>query len=85
MAALSDADRVAEWAELMRDFSRDHETCSITKANLRAAVDAADVWVDANAAAFNTALPQPARGALSAAQKSRMLTRIVRRRYETGA
>lgn len=82
MAVLSDNDRLAEWAELMRDMSAVGESCSITKAQLRAAVDAADQWAEDNAASFNTAIPQPARGALTARQKARLLMRVIRRRYE---
>lgn len=82
MAVLSDADRAAEWAELMRDLSAAGEPCAVTKADLRAALNAADTWVDDNAASFNAAIPQPARGALTASQKARLLMRVVRRRYE---
>jgi hypothetical protein len=78
MAALSDDDRKEVWAELMRSLD-----CpgAITKTDLRAAVDAADAWVDANAASFNAALPQPARGGLTNRQKSALLTYVVQRRY----
>lgn len=79
MAALSSNDRAAEWAAFMRDTQG---AVSLTKAELRAAVDAIDDWVDANATAFNQAIPQPARGALTARQKARLLEHIVRRRFE---
>jgi len=82
MAVLPDADRVAAWAEAMRLMSDGHEPCSLTKAELRAAIDAVDVWVDDNATAYNTAIPQPARGALTTQQKARLLLLIVRRRFE---
>jgi hypothetical protein len=82
MAVLSESDRAALWAAWMRENS---ESCGITKADLRAAVDAADAWVDANAASFNSALPLPARTTLSSAQKARMLALIVRRRFDVGA
>jgi hypothetical protein len=85
MAVLSDNDRTDVWAELMRELSTDHETISITKADLRAAVNAIDVFLNDNAAAINTAIPQPARGALSASQKARLLVFVVRKRYITGS
>lgn len=85
MAVLSDADRLEEWADLMRDMSTAGESCSISKAELRAALNAVDQWVSDNAASLNSAIPQPARGALTAAQKARILVRVVRRRFETGA
>ena len=66
----------------MRDLSADREPCAVTKAELRADLDAADQWVDDNAASFNSALPQPARGALTASQKARLLMRVVSRRFQ---
>lgn len=82
MAVLADSDRVAIWADIMRLMSDERESCSITKTDLRAALNAVDDWVDANAAAFNSAIPQPARSALSARQKARLLAYVVRRRFE---
>jgi hypothetical protein len=78
MAVLADALRRALWAEFMQ-VNRDPVT--ITKADLRAAVDAIDAWLDANATALNTAIPQPARGALTAAQKARLLAMVALKRY----
>ena len=84
MAELSSAKRQELWAELMRELSADGETVGITKPELRAAVDALDTWLNDNAATINAALPLPARSALSAAQKARMLMFIVRYRYTEG-
>lgn len=42
----------------------------LTKAELFAAAGAVDDWIEANAAAMNAALPQPARGALNMPQKA---------------
>ena len=78
MAVLIDADRIALWAQWMR---LNTEACSITKADLRAAVNALDDFMDANATAVNTAIPQPARGALSTAQKARLLAYVVTKRW----
>lgn len=85
MATLTTEQRATLWAELMRELSRDGETVGITKPELRAAVDALDTWLDTNAATINTAIPQPARGALTAGQKARLLMFIVRYRYVGGS
>ena len=70
------------WAELMRELSRQRASISLTKPELRAAVDAVDAWVEANAASYNSAIPQPARGALSAQQKAQLLMYVVTKRFE---
>ena len=54
---------------------------SVTKLDIRAAVDGLDSWYDANAAAANQAIPQPARGALSLEDKALMSNLIVNKRY----
>ncbi len=82
MAVLSDADRVDEWAGFMSDASSRFELIDLTKQDLREAVNAVDDWIDANAAAFNQALPVAARTSLTAAQKAELLMRVVRRRFE---
>jgi hypothetical protein len=83
MAALVDGDRVDCWADLMRRL--DLGTVSITKQDLRAVINAVDDWVVTNASAFNTALPQPGRGALSAAQKALIFSLVLQKRYDKGA
>lgn len=77
MAVMSAEERRRVWAHFMR---LNTESVSITKAELRAAVDATDQWIDDNAAAFNLALPQPARGALSATQKTLLFVYVAMRR-----
>jgi hypothetical protein len=79
MAVLSDADRVAVWIQYMRQR---FAATGLTKAELRAAVDAADAWADTNAAAYNTALPLAARTNLTAKQKAALLMLVILRRYE---
>lgn len=73
MAVLSDTERARLWRGLMRYWSAQREGVALTKADLRAAVDAADTWLDTNAASYNSALPQPARGALTTGQKALIL------------
>lgn len=85
MAVLSDADRAELWAQFMRDLSAVREATALSKADLRAAINAADAWADSNAASYNTALPQPARNTLTAAQKARILSYVIARRWLRGA
>lgn len=85
MAALSSDNRCAVWAGLMSDLSNERQPIGITKADLRAAIDAVDDWVNANAASFNSAIPQPARASLTTEQKAQLLLAVVRKRFDTGA
>ena len=82
MAVLSDANRYALWGQYMSDASARRDALPLSKADLRAAVNAVDAWVDANAAVFNLAIPQPARSALTAKQKADLLRYVVGRRWE---
>ena len=82
MAVLVDADRVGAWSDYQKEMSDLAESCGITKIDLRAAIDAADDWIDANAVAYNSALPVPARTTLTAKQKARLLVYVISRRYK---
>lgn len=82
MAVLNETDRADVWRMYMKILSRESQTTNLTKQELRAAVDAIDTWVENNAASFNTAIPQPARGSLTARQKAQLLTYVVMRRFE---
>ena len=82
MAVLSDADRVVVFRRIMERLSHSRVPISITKADLRAAVNAVDDWINTNAAAYNTAIPQPARGALTASQKAELLSAVALRKFE---
>jgi hypothetical protein len=84
MAVLSTADREDIWAEFQRELSSERETMPFTKAQLLAAVNAVDTWVDSNAAAYNTALPTAFRNAATTAQKARLLMFVVRKRFIKG-
>jgi len=87
MPNMSDENRQACWQEFMEQTSAAHElyTAPLTKTDIRAAVDAIDQWLTDNAASGNQAIPQPARSGLSAAQKARMQSIIVLKRWGTGA
>ncbi len=82
MAVLGDNDRVTMVQKFAQDMSGTRTAVSIVKADMRAAVNAIDDWVQANASAFNTAIPQPARGALTTQQKAKLLWYVVQRRFE---
>ncbi len=82
MAVLLNGDLVKVYAEFVAEFNISGETITITKAELKAAVVAIDGWLDTNAAALNSAIPQPARANLTVRQKARLLRCVVRRRYE---
>jgi hypothetical protein len=52
--------------------------------SFREAVKSLVQQLDANAATINAAIPQPARGSLTAAQKARLLVAVIRTRYIRG-
>lgn len=85
MAVLPDPERAALHANFMREASRTRQNLPLAKLDLRAAIDAIDSWVEANKASFNSAIPLPARTALTAAQKAQLLVFVVTRRFETGS
>ena len=80
--ALSNTDRKAIWAEFQRELSSTREPLGVTKPALRAALGAVDDWIEANQASFNSALPLPARTALTALQKQRLFMAVARKRFE---
>lgn len=82
MAVLSDNDRFEIVKRFGSDLSASRTAFNLSRADLRAAINAIDDWVDANAAAFNTAIPQPARGTLTAKQKAQLLFFVVNRRFD---
>ena len=82
MAVLSGSDRLNIFTNYASELSRMHTETSLLKNDIKAAVNAIDDWVDANAAAFNTAIPQPARAQLTAKQKAQILFFVVMRRFE---
>jgi hypothetical protein len=79
MAVLDEANRFSAWAEANRTNGLAIQ--GVLKVDLRAAVDAIDNWLETNATALNTAIPQPARGALTARQKAALLMLVVDRRF----
>jgi len=84
MAVLSTTDRARIWRGLMRYWSNLREVCGVSKADLLAAVDATDVWIDNNAASFNSALPVAARTNLTAGQKTLLFVAVALMRVSPG-
>lgn len=84
MATLIEADRAAVNAEFQADRAAG-VFGNVTKTDIRAAVDAIDDWLHANAAAINSAIPQPARGQLTIAQKALLLNYVITKRYLKGS
>lgn len=77
MAVLPDADRQRLASQWMRDNT---EPTPFTKADLRAAANAADAWMDANQASFIAALPLPFRTASTGTQKLFLFEYVLMRR-----
>ena len=77
MAVLTNDDRASIWAKYMSDISSRREGVGVSKPDLRAAINAVDQWVEDNKGSFNTAIPLPARTALTAAQKAELLMYVV--------
>jgi hypothetical protein len=83
MAVLSETDRKRAWAEFMYDRTvSEGQIGAMLKTDLKAAVDALDVFLDTNTTAINNAIPQPARGVLTAKQKALLLMYVVARRFD---
>jgi len=81
MALLTDAQRRKLWATFMSDVSAREEVFgNLLKADIRAAIDAIDGWIEANQASFNQAIPLPARTELTAKQKVDIFKLIVSER-----
>ena len=83
MAVLNETARVGLWKEFMSEISGDREPLDLSKAELRAAVNALDDWLDTNAILINAAIPQPARSNMTVSQKARLLSKVALWRYVT--
>lgn len=85
MALLSDQDRLDAAGVYMADLSRERDAVSgVSKADLRSAFNALDQFLHDNAAAINSAIPQPARANLTSAQKARLMMAVIVKRYLSG-
>jgi hypothetical protein len=81
MAVLDENARAEVWAQFMRDESDARQPMGLTKAELRAAFNAADDWTEAAQTSFNNALPLPARNVLTGKQKAKLLAMVLYARW----
>lgn len=82
MAALTAAQVKATWVQWVNEqVASTSQPIQFNQADLAAAVAAVDTWATANAASFNTALPDPFKSNATAAQKSALLAYVILRRY----
>jgi hypothetical protein len=85
MAQLPEVDRKRVWRGLMRWWSNLREALgALSKADLQAAVDATDTWIDNNQASYNQALPEAARTALTQSQKTLLFCSVAAMRVSVG-
>lgn len=83
MSTLSDADRNIASVRLQKYLSSIRESLgSVTRADIKAAIDGLDNYIDTNGAGINSAIPQPARAQLSTRQKALLLAYVCIRRSE---
>lgn len=86
MAVLADSDRLRIWCGIMRLISaRGEGLPGVLKADLRAAVNATDAWIDANQAAYNTALPSAFRTNATLLQKTLLFCAVAAMRVNVEA
>jgi hypothetical protein len=78
VAVLDATNRARIIAQWMRDQTE--SLVGVTKADLRAAVDATDSWIDSNQTSFNNALPAAAKTNLSLTQKTLLFCYVAMRR-----
>ena len=82
MAELLEIDRAYIHKLFMSEESKLRETMSVSKSELRAAIDATDTWIEDNQASFNQALPITARTNLTSRQKTILFMYVTLKRRE---
>lgn len=82
MTYLVDEDRARIRRGLARYWSRFFEPIGVSKADLRAAVDATDVFVEDNQVAYNSVLPEAAQTELAQAQKTLLFCAVALARVD---
>lgn len=80
MATLTAPQRLTIFAAIMRWWSSLREPVAFNKADLQAAVDATDTWIDDNAASFNSALPVAFRTGATLQQKTMLFCYVAMKR-----
>lgn len=84
MAVLADNERAAVATDCMVEASQLRETTAALKADYRSCANSLDQYCSDNAAAINSAIPQPARANLTQKEKARIFREVLRRRYLGG-
>lgn len=85
MAVMASGDRALCKLDFMNETGILRETIiGCLKADVLAAINAADQWASDNAASFNTALPTAFKNNATAPQKARLLRWVIYRRWVTG-
>jgi len=85
MAELSTEDRQRIWRGLMRYWSNARTTLAdYSKADLQAAINATDIWIDDNQVAYNSSLPNPFKTQATDAEKSLMFCAVTMMRMSPG-
>jgi hypothetical protein len=77
---LSDNDRFKVWGAIMRQWQALGQPPTVVKADIRAAVNDIDAWIEANQAAINTAFPQPFRANMTLQQKTLLFCYVAMKR-----
>jgi len=80
MALLTENERVKVWREIMRD-PRLISSGTLLKADIRAAVNGLDDFLENNWTLINQSIPQPARGELTRRQKAMLLLHVITERF----
>lgn len=84
MAVLDNVDRLAVWADFMSRMGPEERAGPMTKTDFKAAIDAMDAFVAANATAINNAFPTASRVALTNVEKIGVFAYVALKRYGKG-
>jgi hypothetical protein len=82
MAVLSEGDRDRVLNGMLRYAARQGADPYKLKADVEAAIDATDDWIDTNQGAFNAALPEPFTADASALQKTLLFMGVAAMRVD---
>jgi|GEM_PF-3343060 len=83
MAVLNESERQQVHRGLMRFWSKSHDVISLSKSELRTAIDDTDDWIDTNQASYVAALSAATQAALSPAQKTLLFCAVAAMRVST--
>jgi hypothetical protein len=80
--SLTTPQRRQVWKDWVQQLSDKREALNVSKAELKAAIDGIDEFLDNNQAEINKAIPLPARTNLTARQKAELLSIVVLKRFK---